>query len=421
MHRNTDRPRLIGNRTGNRLTDPPSGISRKLIAAAIFEFVNRLHQTDVAFLNQIQELQPAVGILFGNRNYQPQIGLDHFLFGTFGFPFALFDGIDHPAVFGNRQSAFLRHAGNAVAQFQHFGAVLGDKFLPVFVFFVRNVFYPVGVKLRLLISFQKIFTLDFACQSITQQFSLQPHQAFVKIVQLFHQLFDPHRVEVNGTHQFDQFLLDLNIFLFNRRLDALAGQNGLHPLALDFLQIVIIAGDFGKNFQHRFPQRLFHGGDGSGRMTAHAVAGIVQMLAAVGRINVAFAVNVGSVLVFVRAVFVVNGVFQVHVVFQVLVNIVEIFLFFQLGYHFFQAVDRRAFLVFVNEGFRIIAVHHFQIDHVAQLHFARQKVIFPAGDGLNRHRAFAQAVDHNRFAGLNPLGDRNFPFTGEQFDRPHFF
>jgi hypothetical protein len=40
------------------------GVGGEFITAAIFEFINRLHQPDVSFLNQIKELQAAVGVFF---------------------------------------------------------------------------------------------------------------------------------------------------------------------------------------------------------------------------------------------------------------------------------------------------------------------------------------------------------------------
>ncbi len=80
VHRNTDGARLIGDRTGDGLANPPGGIGGELVAAAIFELVHRLHQADVAFLDQVQELQPAIGVLLGDRNHQAQVGLDHLLF-----------------------------------------------------------------------------------------------------------------------------------------------------------------------------------------------------------------------------------------------------------------------------------------------------------------------------------------------------
>ena len=82
MHRDADGARLIGDRTGDRLADPPGRIGRKLVAAAVLELVDRFHQADVAFLDQIQELQAAVGVLLGDGNHQSQVRLDHFLLRT---------------------------------------------------------------------------------------------------------------------------------------------------------------------------------------------------------------------------------------------------------------------------------------------------------------------------------------------------
>src|SRR5579863_9293086 len=91
VHRDADRTRLIGNGTSNRLPNPPRGISRKLISTAVFEFVDGLHQADVAFLNQVEELQSAVGVLLGDRNHEPQVGLDQLTLGLLRVHVALDD------------------------------------------------------------------------------------------------------------------------------------------------------------------------------------------------------------------------------------------------------------------------------------------------------------------------------------------
>ena len=70
MHRDTDGPRLIGNRPGDRLTDPPCRISAELVTTAIFKFIDRLHQADIAFLNKVEELQPTVGVFLGNGDHE---------------------------------------------------------------------------------------------------------------------------------------------------------------------------------------------------------------------------------------------------------------------------------------------------------------------------------------------------------------
>src|ERR1700736_756146 len=79
MHGGADGSWLVRNSAGDRLANPPRRIGRKLVAAAILELVDRLHQADVAFLDQIQELQTAISVFLGNRDDQTQVGLDHFL------------------------------------------------------------------------------------------------------------------------------------------------------------------------------------------------------------------------------------------------------------------------------------------------------------------------------------------------------
>ena len=82
VHRDADGARLVGDRAGDRLADPPGRVGRELVAAAVFELVDRLHQADVAFLDQVEELQAAVGVLLGDRDHQAQVGLDHLLLGA---------------------------------------------------------------------------------------------------------------------------------------------------------------------------------------------------------------------------------------------------------------------------------------------------------------------------------------------------
>src|SRR5258708_35751103 len=89
MHRDANRACLIGNGTSNRLPDPPRGIRRKLISTAVFEFVDGLHQADVAFLDQIKELQAAVGVLLRDRNHETQVSLNQLALGLLRIHVAL--------------------------------------------------------------------------------------------------------------------------------------------------------------------------------------------------------------------------------------------------------------------------------------------------------------------------------------------
>src|SRR5215468_12375428 len=51
-----DGARLILEPTTDRLPNPPGGVGRELEAASIFELVDSLHQADVAFLDQVEEV-----------------------------------------------------------------------------------------------------------------------------------------------------------------------------------------------------------------------------------------------------------------------------------------------------------------------------------------------------------------------------
>ncbi len=89
MDRNSDRARLIGDRPRDGLTDPPRGVGGELVAAAVLELVDRLHQPDVAFLNQVEELQTAVRVFLGDRHDEAKVGLDQLSLGTLGLPLTL--------------------------------------------------------------------------------------------------------------------------------------------------------------------------------------------------------------------------------------------------------------------------------------------------------------------------------------------
>src|ERR1051326_999752 len=91
VHRNADGAGLIGDGARDGLADPPRGVSRKFVAAAVLEFVDGLHQADVAFLNEVEELQAAVGLFFCDRDDEAQVGLDELALGGFGVDVALDD------------------------------------------------------------------------------------------------------------------------------------------------------------------------------------------------------------------------------------------------------------------------------------------------------------------------------------------
>ena len=80
MHRHPNRPAEVGDRALDRLADPPRRVGRKFEPAAIVELVDALHQTEVAFLNQVEQRQAAVQIALRDRYHQAQIRLHQLLF-----------------------------------------------------------------------------------------------------------------------------------------------------------------------------------------------------------------------------------------------------------------------------------------------------------------------------------------------------
>src|ERR1700678_2838168 len=126
VYRDANRTRLIGNGAGNRLPNPPRGIRGKFIATAVFELVHGFHQADVAFLNQVEELQSAVGVFLGDGNHQAEIGLDQLTLGLLRVHVALDDLALRALELRKRHAGF---------QFQlfHFAAN-GARLPPVFFF-----------------------------------------------------------------------------------------------------------------------------------------------------------------------------------------------------------------------------------------------------------------------------------------------
>src|SRR5713226_6860909 len=106
VHRDTNRTCLIGDCAGNSLANPPRGIGRELIAAAVFELVDRLHQADVTFLNQVEELQAAIRVLLRNRDDQTQVRFDQFALGVLGVHVALDDLALRALEFLEQQACF---------------------------------------------------------------------------------------------------------------------------------------------------------------------------------------------------------------------------------------------------------------------------------------------------------------------------
>ena len=80
MNRNTDSARLLLYSTADSLTNPPSSISRELIALGRVELISSFHKTDITFLNQVHESHTSVADIFtSNRNNKAKVVLNQLI------------------------------------------------------------------------------------------------------------------------------------------------------------------------------------------------------------------------------------------------------------------------------------------------------------------------------------------------------
>src|SRR4051794_31159869 len=79
VDRDADRTRLVGERAGDRLADPPGRVRGELEALAVVELLRGADQAERALLDEVQERQPLVAVVLRDRDDQAQVGLDHLL------------------------------------------------------------------------------------------------------------------------------------------------------------------------------------------------------------------------------------------------------------------------------------------------------------------------------------------------------
>ena len=76
VHRNADRTSLVRHRAGDRLTNPPGGVGRELVALRVVELFDSADKAQVTFLNQVQELHTAAGVALGQRHDKAEVRLE---------------------------------------------------------------------------------------------------------------------------------------------------------------------------------------------------------------------------------------------------------------------------------------------------------------------------------------------------------
>ena len=169
VHGHTDGARLIGERAADRLPDPPGGVGRELVAAPVLELVDRLDQADVAFLDEVEELQATIGVFLGDRDDEAQVCLHHFLLCLARLTVALLDHVDDFAELADIEAGLPGEPVDIVTVLLDLVLVLGDEALPALFREFRHAVEPERVELGAQIVLQEILAHDTMARG-------EPHQ-----------------------------------------------------------------------------------------------------------------------------------------------------------------------------------------------------------------------------------------------------
>src|SRR5215510_2501348 len=221
MHGNTDCPSLIGDRTGNGLADPPCGIGAELVAALVFELINGLHETDITFLDQVEELETAVCILLGDTDDETKIRFDQLGFPALDLFLGYIQVLDrifdffrgYEGLFGlelsNPALRSLVDLLNLVEGFLRAGrlALSGEEGFPIAAELLEGLGAGLTADPEATLATDD---LSLPCSDLNRQF---PHT-------LYHPIFQ-HAMQVDGLHLLHDLIANridllLNLLLFRR-------------------------------------------------------------------------------------------------------------------------------------------------------------------------------------------------------------
>ena len=83
MDGQSDRAALVGERTRDRLPDPPGRVGRKLVAHRPVELLDGSDQAEIALLDQVEARHASLGVAPSDRHHQPEVVLDQLALGVF--------------------------------------------------------------------------------------------------------------------------------------------------------------------------------------------------------------------------------------------------------------------------------------------------------------------------------------------------
>src|SRR5699024_2564188 len=129
---------------------------------------------DVALLDEVQELQPAVRVLLGDGDDEAQVRLDHLGLGFRRFTLAGLHRGDYAAEFGDGQPGPLCDLGNVCAQAGDLLTLLRREVAPGLAE-PRNIYRPVGIELLPIVVLQEAFPRYTVPFSQAQELALEAH------------------------------------------------------------------------------------------------------------------------------------------------------------------------------------------------------------------------------------------------------
>ena len=362
-----DGARLVGDRARDRLTNPPCRIGAEFVAAAIFEFIDRLHEADIAFLNEIEELQSAVGIFLGNGNHETKVRLHHFLLGDARLALALLHTRNDAAIFLNIETRLGSERLDFLTEILHLVALVLGEAGPALALEAADTANPVRVQFVAEILLQEFVARDAVALREAEKAAFHTHQTLVDRVKLLDKRFDAVVVEGEAFHFLDKIGGELLVFLVLRRGKLVALKRELDLLVLQLAQLLVIGGNGVEGFEHFRLQFGFHRGKRHGVV----VLAILIDLFFLG-------LDAGRRLTGKRGLAVID-------------------------------------LLGIGTGKGGV-----EVDDVAKENLALVQLIAPDDDRLEGERAFAQARDHGFAAGLDALGDGDFALARQKFNRTHF-
>src|ERR1700683_3210739 len=195
VHGDADGARLIGECSADRLPDPPGGVGRELVAAPVLELVHRLHQPDVAFLNQVEKLQAAIGVFFGDRDDQPQVRLHHLLLRLARLTLALLHHVNDLAELADLEPGFAREGMYLVAVLLDRVLVPGDKALPALGRKLRHAAEPERVGVGAQIVPEEVLARDAMTLGEPHHAALVADKTLIDLVELLDQRVDPRLIQ----------------------------------------------------------------------------------------------------------------------------------------------------------------------------------------------------------------------------------